>query len=232
MNIFWRLVLAHLLTDFTLQTNFIASWKRENIWGGLVHSIIFFVSGAAICWESLHSIWFNLGNVVILNGWAAIAILTFFHFLEDEWRVWTIKKLNSPDSFVFFLWDQCIHYVLIFVFSPQYANAYPEKIILYAILFILTTHFTSIFVFYMEKGIYGQAMLPGREKYYSIAERTVAGLLLLLPGLQALNILFLVPIRIIVHRIWKDHGFSWVNVVVGSIMGIVFGLFARLIYYA
>ena len=37
MAIFWRLILAHFLADFTFQTNAVASWKRQSVWGMAVH---------------------------------------------------------------------------------------------------------------------------------------------------------------------------------------------------
>ena len=37
MVIFWRLLLGHLLADFTFQSNFINAWKRKSIWGMLGH---------------------------------------------------------------------------------------------------------------------------------------------------------------------------------------------------
>ena len=56
MDIFWRLVLAHLLADFTFQTDFIAKWKRESIFGGLIHSFIFFVCASLLCFARLHEL--------------------------------------------------------------------------------------------------------------------------------------------------------------------------------
>src|SRR3989339_1553959 len=130
MQIFWRLVLAHLLADFTLQTNFIAAWKRKNVWGVLAHSMVFFLCATALCFDYLADTWIQFNSHIVIQGWMAILLLTMFHFLEDEWRVWTIQRWSSPDSFLFFIWDQFIHYVLIFVASPQQNGFYPEKTVL------------------------------------------------------------------------------------------------------
>ena len=168
MQIFWRLILAHLLTDFTLQTNFIAGWKRKNLWGGMAHSLVFFVCSWVLCYGRLTDVWVTFGNNVVIQGWTAITLLTILHFLEDEWRVWTIQRLNSPDNIWFFLWDQFIHFVLIFVFFPVQNGFNPEKGILLAILFILTTHYATIFIYYMEKDFFGHAELITEKKYYSM----------------------------------------------------------------
>ena len=50
LTIFWRLVLAHLLADFSLQTNRLAAWKRQSPLGTLVHSVIFGMCAAVLCW--------------------------------------------------------------------------------------------------------------------------------------------------------------------------------------
>ena len=48
MKIFFKLFLANLLTDFVLQTNFIASWKKRSSYGVLVHSFTFFILGLSV----------------------------------------------------------------------------------------------------------------------------------------------------------------------------------------
>ncbi|MBN1622372.1 MAG: DUF3307 domain-containing protein [Endomicrobiales bacterium] len=231
MRIFWRLVLAHLLTDFTLQTNYIARWKRQNVWGGMAHALIFLFSAGALCYNYLTDIWVILGNNIIIYGWMAILILTIFHFLEDEWRVWTIQKWNSPDSFIFFAWDQVIHFVLIFIFAPQTEGLFPEKWVLLGTLFILTTHFSTILIYYIEKQFFGQAEMPVDKKYISMIERLAISFSLLLPGKWALSFIFVFVFSEVVHRQWKKNNFSWVNTVIGSVLAIIAGILARIIYY-
>ncbi len=154
MEIFWKLVLAHLLGDFTFQTDFIAKWKRESIFGGLMHSLIFFACAAALCFGQLGEHWAAWGVSFPVNGWVMLAVLSLFHFFEDEWRVRTIRKAQSADSFLFFIIDQCIHIGLIFVFFPPQTWQMPEKWIFLSMLFVLTTHFTSIFVYFSEKAVF------------------------------------------------------------------------------
>ncbi|MFH1368673.1 MAG: DUF3307 domain-containing protein [Elusimicrobiota bacterium] len=232
--IFWRLILAHLLIDFTFQTNFIAEWKRRNVWGALLHSMMFLVVGTILCWGYLTDIWVMAGNnMVIIQGWMALVLLTIFHFMEDEWRVWTIQKLNSPDTMFFFIWDQVIHIVFIFVLFPQSFGIHPEPWVLLAILFVLTTHFTTIFIYYLEKDVFGQTNVLVHDKYFSMIERLITALALLLPGWWALSFLFVWIARAVISSFWRrPQGFTWTNIIVGNSMAALFGFLARLVYYA
>lgn len=232
--IFWRLILAHLLIDFTLQTNFIAEWKKRNVWGALLHAMLFLVVGTALCWGYLTDIWvMAANNTIIIQGWMALVLLTILHFMEDEWRVWTIQKLNSKDSFAFFIWDQVIHIVLIFVFFPVQFGIHPESWVLLAIIFVLTTHFTTIFIYYLEKDIFGQTQVLVHNKYFSIIERLATALALLLPGWWGLSFLVIWAVRymLTIFRV-KPDGFSWTNILVGNAMAAIFGFLARLVYYS
>lgn len=232
MQVLWRLVLAHFLTDFTFQTNFVANWKREKLWGALFHSGLFFVCGAALCFNNLGEVWFSVKNIIVLKGWVTLAILTLLHFIEDEWRVWTIKKMKSPDILPFFLWDQFIHLMFIFVFAPKEDGLVSEKWVLLAILLILVTHFTTIMIYYIEKDIFGKTKVLTQEKYYSMSERVVTGMILLLPGWWALGVLVFWLARAVINRVKGNFEFSWTNIIVGNLLAIVFGFCARLIYYS
>ena len=50
MLIFWRLVLAHFIADFTLQTNKVAQWKRVSQLGMVVHVLCHPVMYVLMCW--------------------------------------------------------------------------------------------------------------------------------------------------------------------------------------
>lgn len=230
--ILWRLVLAHLLADFTFQTNFIAAWKKRNVWGGILHSSMFLVISAALCWGYLTDIWLIVGGQLIIQGWMALILLTILHFVEDEWRVWTIQRFNSPDNFAFFIWDQIIHLILIFVFFPaQLGIRTDETWVVLAILFVLTTHFTTIVVYYIEKDIFGRTDALADDKYYFMAERLLIAVCFLLPGWWALSFLAVWGARALLMKIFKKMPVtSWTNILIGNGLAIIFGLFARIIY--
>jgi hypothetical protein len=122
MEIFWRLVLAHLIADFTLQTNYIAAWKRKSLIGISVHCAIHPIISALLTWRYLGQTWLQIGSWEI-TGCTSIAIIFITHFIEDEWRVWTVLKKWAPDNILFYLWDQMIHYTVILMVSPAIAGS-------------------------------------------------------------------------------------------------------------
>src|SRR5579862_3353326 len=126
MTIFWRLVLAHFIADFTLQTNKIATWKRQSRWGMFLHILTHPVVMVALTWPFLSMAWVQM-RWFHLNGWVCVGAITLFHWLEDEWRIWSIQETGSPDSTGFFLWDQVVHITMILAFSPALTNGQTER---------------------------------------------------------------------------------------------------------
>jgi len=231
MQILWRLVLAHLLADFTFQTDFIAKWKRESIFGGLIHSFVFFACASVLCFSQLGRPWAAFGIALPANGWVALALLSFCHFLEDEWRVRTIRKFRSADSFFFFLLDQFIHLALIYFFFPPGRIARPETWVMFGMLFVLATHFASIFVYFIEKTVSGSSRLDTRERYFSMAERLAICIALLLPGFWALSFAAAWLPRMFISRSHPEYDTSFLNHISGNLLAIILGVAARTIYY-
>lgn len=227
MMILWRLVLAHMLADFTLQTNLIADWKRRSHVGGLVHSAIFFAAASLLCYPSLGQPWVHPFGVA-LNGWVTLAVLSILHFVEDAWRVWTIKKLNSPDSFFFFLLDQFIHLSFIVACFPRDDGSGTEPWIQVALLVIILTHFSSVFIYFMEKDLFGDSSLLDDSKYYFMMERLLVAGALLLPGLAApAGVLVIWAAHALLYRLRKPDRYSLLNAIVGNALALSIGLVAR-----
>ena len=122
MEIFWRLVLGHLIGDFTLQTNHIAAWKRRNVTGMLVHCGIHPLLYSLLLWNYMGQTWVSLGQIQ-LTGWVCVAAIFISHFVEDQWRVWSVGKKSSQDNTFFYLWDQTIHYAVLFAVAPVIGGA-------------------------------------------------------------------------------------------------------------
>ena len=237
MTIFWRLVLAHFVADFTFQTNKVASWKRASRWGMLIHVLthpvvttvvmllpvqLNFRNGLA---PYLFEPWVQLSGLR-LNGWTCLGLIALFHWLEDEWRVWSIQETGSPDSTGFFLWDQVVHLTMILELSPTFSNARPEPWILPALCVVLLSHFVSVLIFFLESDLWGASEVLGANKYRFIAERLVGAGLFLLPGS-----LFLLAFAWMAWIVYLHYGRSqertWVHLVVGNTAVLLLGLLAR-----
>src|SRR5258706_2977879 len=160
MEIFWRLVLAHFIADFTFQTNKVATWKRESRAGMLVHILTHPVVTCALLWPYLSMVWVQTPWIQ-LNGWVCVALLALFHWLEDEWRVWSIRETGSPDSTGFFLWDQVVHLTMILALSPTLLETKVDAWALPLLCVVLLAHFGSVLVFFIENDLWGKSQVLG-----------------------------------------------------------------------
>jgi hypothetical protein len=226
MTVFWRLLLAHLLTDFTFQTNDLAMWKRKSVWGVLAHSTIFLVLSLVFCWPFLGQAWWKF------PGYVCLIFLFAIHFVEDYYRIISIQKSGSPDNTLFFFWDQFIHVIMIFLFSPLGdGKFFAEKPFVILSLAVMATHFTSILIYYIEQEVYGDDLILNRlrGKYFLIGERLLIFLCFLLPGYLWAVFPVVYVIRPLTHRNNPGLKFTRVNVIVSNVAALGFGVFARVI---
>jgi hypothetical protein len=237
MDIFWRLMFGHLLADFTFQTNFINRWKRTSFYGLLVHCLMHPAFYVLLCWPYLAERWVD-NPFVRMNGWTCILLVFATHLLEDWWRVFTIARYGTPDNTGFFLWDQVIHYSVIFAVTPlalasaENTGFFPEKWPVLGCLFVLITHACTVMVYFLEKDLHGAAYPGADEKYLAMAERLVLGLCFLFPSAAGaaalaagwLGVMFFLRRR----RLFDPTAFSFY---VGAALSAACGLAARSIYY-
>jgi hypothetical protein len=119
MEILWRLLFGHMLADFTFQTDFINHWKRTSTKGLLAHCLMHPAFYVVLCWPYLGQVWVDFPAAGLrLNGWACVVLIFLIHLLEDWWRVFAINRYQMPDNTAFFLWDQAVHYAVIFAVAP------------------------------------------------------------------------------------------------------------------
>ncbi|MFA5858948.1 MAG: DUF3307 domain-containing protein [Elusimicrobiota bacterium] len=228
MEIFWRLLLAHMLGDFTLQTNRIAVWKRESVWGMLAHSSIFLIAGYVFTWNYLNDTWFSFRSVE-LHGWECIVIITVLHFLEDQWRVYSIQKFGMPDNLALFLWDQFIHISLIYVFSPVHVSVFLNPWPIIGVLAIMATHFMAILVFYIEMDAKkGNGALHKVRKHWTMAVRLVLMAMCLLPGISWFLVLPVAGFTGYFFQ-YKKQNYGLIDTVLGNGIAVVCGITTRLL---
>lgn len=237
MEIFWRLLFGHMLADFTFQSNFINRWKRTSSVGLLAHCLMHPAFYAALCWPYLGEYWVE--NVFVrLNGWTCILIVFLVHWLEDWWRVYTIFKYNMPDNTVFFLWDQIIHYSVLFAVIPMAAGSasfsgfFPEKWPVLGCLFVLVTHACTVMVYFLEKDVRG-AEYPGfDEKHLAMAERLILALCFLFPSAAGAALLAAAWLGVMFflrrNRLFDLTAFTFY---MGAVVSVFSGLAARAILY-
>lgn len=225
MEIFFRLVFGHLLADFTLQTNYIARWKRDSIYGLLVHVFIHPICYIPLTWPYLGQTWITYGGVA-LGGWTCVAIASALHFVADWIRIRLINN-GWPDNTVFYFSDQIIHLTVLYFLTPFSTQGIVDSWPILGILFVGVTHFSTVTVWFIEKDIYGRSFPETEEKYLSMLQRLVIWLFFFLPSPWW----FVGPTVSLVlygnHIRSKKIDFSWTSVILGNTFAVVAGLVAR-----
>ena len=65
----------------------------------------------------MDQVWLEAGPLR-LTGTLCVILIFATHFLEDEWRVWSVQKKGAPDNLFFYIWDQIIHYAVLYSLAP------------------------------------------------------------------------------------------------------------------
>lgn len=112
MTIFEGLLMAHLLGDWILQTEWQAENKKRKFHALLIHVVIYHV----IVWIILY-FGFGLRSLPVL---AVVIILAVLHAILDGWPTvkWIMKRLRltverTPERWLLVAVDQAIHLVLL-----------------------------------------------------------------------------------------------------------------------
>ena len=230
MEIFWRLVLGHLLADFTFQTNYIAAWKRRSPWGLLVHVTLHPLFYIALTWPYLDYTWVRT-PWLSLTGWACIALIYVIHYLEDWWRVWNVNH-GVRDNLLFYLWDQVIHLIVIFAVVPVPDGLPLHKWPLLGCLFVLTTHCATVTIYYVEKTFYGVDFPPTEEKYVSMLIRLAETACFLLPGYWWVALVAFMVYRLGWHVYKRRLDLSWTGLLLSNVIVVACGFAARTVFYS
>ncbi|MEW5950566.1 MAG: DUF3307 domain-containing protein [Elusimicrobiota bacterium] len=233
MEIFWRLILAHLLADFTFQTDYVNRAKRSALAGMFLHVFTHIIFSYILVREYIWKTWFYIFSVPF-SGLAALFLLSAVHFAVDEIRVYMIKKLKYPDNTFSFLADQFAHIYFIFMFSPfSFENTVliPEKWVFMISCLVMVTHFATVFFYFLEKD-FSNAAFPGfDQKYFMIFERTVIWAFFMMPGIWWIGLLLLWLIQLFYVKKKRIMDVSALNFYGSIFFASFFGILSRLAYY-
>lgn len=235
MVILWRLLFGHLLADFTFQSDAINAAKRTSLKGMLAHCAAHPLCYAVLAFPFLGEIWIDQG-VVRLSGWACVLLVFVAHFIEDQWRVFTIFRHRVPDNTLYFLWDQVIHYAVIFAVVPSGLSGFselelmPEKWPVLGCLAVLVTHAATVLIYFIEKDLWGRPFPGPQEKYLGIAERLVLALCFLLPNPWWAPAAAVWGFFMYWIRAKRVVDFSWFSLAAGSAISFLCGGAGRWVY--
>lgn len=225
MEIFFRLLFAHLLADFTFQTNYIARWKRESVWGLLTHVALHPICYAVVLWPFRGQTWacplgFNS------SPFLAILISSVVHLVEDWFRVGRVKK-GWRDNTAFYAWDQAVHIASLWLLSPVKTQPATSLWPLLGALAVIVTHFSTVTLWFLEKDFSGRDYPETEEKYVLILQRFAVWVAFFLPA----PFWLLVPAAIIaafMRHVWvRRVDYTWFSVIGGNLISVACGLYAR-----
>jgi len=234
MVIFWRLVLSHLLADFTLQFDFVNKFKRRSVWGMLIHCLTHFAVSAALTWNYLGETWFSVAGVQV-GGWAALGVMLVLHFALDQLRVYSMKTHGWKDGTASFLADQLLHLYVLFMVSPVIITGADlmmgEKWAAIASMVVVITHFTTVLIYFVEKDLFNKPFPHFDEKYFLIFERLVLWAFFFAEGRWWLLFAAAWAAQLLYIRRKRIMDLSGVNVWLSIAMAVLVGVWTRFTYY-
>jgi len=127
MHLFYRLLLAHIIADFPLQTNQIFKVKTNTEWGVLIHTLIVLLFSILFAFPYLE----NLKVLIIL------LIIFLSHTVIDKLKMEYSKKTKNQSMRILLL-DQALHIAIIAVLTFNFTESY-----------LLSSPFNSAFLKYL-----------------------------------------------------------------------------------
>lgn len=237
MFLFLRLLLAHFVGDYPLQTGWIYRLKGKGRVGQCAHSFVVFLVSVLF----VYPYWGYASMWLYLVGAALV------HHLSD----WVKMELNSKGSARNHLWryvaDQIVHaatvaFVLLMPIGhielPAQGPAWwttlynSDFCMMYGSLLVVATYFTTYFIEGFIKSYMPdlfQMHMPDSYKYYGIAERLI--LFNIAFFANAYVLLALIPalaLRMATRRLWPSLT-SPLEISLSFAMAIVSGLTLRLL---
>lgn len=127
MFLFYRLLLAHIIADFPLQTNQIFKVKTNTEWGVLIHTLIVLIFSILFAFPYLED-----PKVIII-----LLVIFLTHTVIDKLKMEYSKKTNNQSLRILLL-DQALHIAIIAVLAFNFTESY-----------LLSSPFNSAFLNYL-----------------------------------------------------------------------------------
>jgi len=127
MPLFCRLLLAHIIADFPLQTNQIFKVKTNTEWGVLIHTLIVLIFSILFTFPYLEN-----PKVIII-----LLIIFLSHTVIDKLKLEHSKKTKNQSIRILLL-DQALHITIIAVLTFNFTESY-----------LLSSPFNSAFLNYL-----------------------------------------------------------------------------------
>lgn len=194
MDIFYRLVLAHLIADFPLQTDKVFTVKVRYRWGVLIHGFIVGLMSFILVFPYLQDI----------QVWTSLILLWLLHTFQDKEKIIYNLQIERNNLWTF-LTDQILHIGAIGLACFGFSNLTPiiykglvwdiywsNKIVIIIALLFVVTYGANVLISYIKNTIFNKELVffHGKTKYFGILERFAVSILIWFGGAYYFLLIF------------------------------------------
>ncbi len=232
MVLFWRLLLAHLVADFPLQTDAVFAVKKETRWGVILHGTLFGLVAVLLARPFL----------AVRATWLCLIALWVFHTAVDRSKLILVGR-GRADHVVYFLLDQMLHAGSIGLASfflnriPQVAVISQESVADVSLVQVGIAYVASVWLSPVISYYAHQAVSPEKVsfKFYQPPLWRMIGYIergmLTASAAWGGYIFFLIPLvflpRLVLSLHLKERQFSLWELFLGSGMALLAGVWIR-----
>ncbi len=134
---FWKLLLAHFITDFVLQTKNIAK-NKTNFKLNFIHCLTFLIIASIFIINE-----FTFINILV------IIIISIFHGLIDFMKAKFEPKIHNKLNWVWFLTDQILHILIIIIVLSIFKDFFYSDLMDNVVYFLSTNNLFKFFTFFI-----------------------------------------------------------------------------------
>ena len=198
-----RLILAHVISDFPLQTNKIYNLKEKTNWGIFLHILVHVIVSVVLLYNKL--------NLQVLGILFTIGII---HFLQDWLKLFLKDRIAIIDTVSTFVVDQILHIGIIFfvfyIISPRLFGfippnlvplSYNDKLGLLLTISILSSFGGSIAIYFVDKSVLKRS-IPYKKDLSGLLERMLIPIIFFMK-MNFVYIVLLIFIRAIYYSLCK-----------------------------
>jgi len=215
MFLFLRILLAHFIADFPLQTKKIFDLKSRNFLGITLHAFIFLVL----------ALLFSASYINESSIWVFILGLSVSHVVID-WMKLKITEATDTNNIWAFLLDQAVHIsliMLIFLLPASkttrplplgwISGLYNSDTLTASLIGLIISTYGSSFILYYIKTTFVDRKILYRRDWDGMLERGVITLLMLGGWKFILIIPVIVAVRIFYYLSFASHPKEWSDII-------------------
>jgi hypothetical protein len=230
MFLFWRLLLAHLVADYPLQTGWIFREKTEHAWGVVYHGSVAGILGFALAGPYLK----------YPKAWLVLIGLWLFHIFLDKGK--TLLNSKAVRSWwLVFIADQALHVCSVWIAAvlingPDLGRGIflwgNDSFIQLASAYLITTYSLLFLASSIKGSRPGDVPITPRLslRLVEFGERIAITTLALLGGMFLVAIPFCVLPRLVLRRLRPGEIAYW-EIILSLVLSAGVGLFFRYIVF-